>query len=164
MQSGCQSWLLLLLGLIHASWLSHLQRFDCCFHLFSWNRVMLFIWYLWAVKYYWVPISLIVVKVCQWAVLCPPVKDFILLRETLPRLVLYGCRFTLFLCCQVLDYLVCFLAVIISEACFYLLALILCPSLFCHHHLCPDLSFNLSIVFGFFWLASLFLQVSSLVT
>ena len=26
----------------------------------------------------------------------------------------------------------------------------------CHLHLCPDLSFNLSIVFGSFWLASLF--------
>ena len=31
------------------------------------------------------------------------VKDFILLCETLSRLVLYGCSFTLFLCCQVLD-------------------------------------------------------------
>ena len=31
-------------------------------------------------------------------------------------------------------------------------------------HLCPDLSFNISIVFGSFWLAFLFLQVSSLVT
>ena len=60
---------------------------------------MLFIWYLLAVKYYWVPISLIVVKV--WAVLCPPVKDFILFCETLPWLVLYGWIFTLFLCCQV---------------------------------------------------------------
>ena len=29
---------------------------------------------------------------------------------------------------------------------------------------CPVFSFNLSIVFGSFWLASLFLQVSSLVT
>ena len=38
------------------------------------------------------------------------------------------------------------------------------PSLFCHLHLCPDLSFNLSMVFGSFWFASLFLQVSSLVT
>ena len=82
---------------------------------------MLFIWYLWAVKYYWVPISLIVVMV--WAILCPPV--FILLCETLPRLVTFSpppgvggwmwlllvahpglfclsfCRFTLFLCCHV---------------------------------------------------------------
>ena len=41
-----------------------------------------------------------------------------------------------------------FLAVILSEACFYFLALTLYPSLFCHLHLCPDLSFNLSIVFG----------------
>ena len=38
------------------------------------------------------------------------------------------------------------------------------PSLFCHLHLCPDLSFNLFIVFGSFWLASLFHQVSTLVT
>ena len=37
-------------------------------------------------------------------------------------------------------------------------------SLFCHLYLCPDLSFNLSKVLGSFWLASLFLQVSSLVT
>ena len=37
-------------------------------------------------------------------------------------------------------------------------------SLFCHRHLCPDLSFNLSIVFDSFCLASLFLQVPSLVT
>ena len=111
---------------------------------------MLFVWYLWAVKYYWVPISLIVVKVS--AVLCPPVKDFILLCETLPRPVLYGCSFTLFLCCKVLDWLVCFLAVILSEACFYFLVSTLYPSLFCHLHLCPDLSFNLSIVFGSFWL------------
>ena len=44
------------------------------------------------------------------------------------------------------------------------MALTLYPSLFCHLHLCPDLSFNLSIVFGSFWLTSLFLQVSSLVT
>ena len=44
------------------------------------------------------------------------------------------------------------------------MALTLYPSLFCHLHLCPDLSFNLSVVFGSFWLASLFLQVSSLVT
>ena len=56
----------------------------------------------------------------------------------------------------------CFLAVILSEACFYFLALTLYP--FCHHHLCPDLSFNLPIVSGFFWLATLFLQVSSLIT
>ena len=47
------------------------------------------------------PLSLIVVKV--WAELCPPVKDFIFFRETLPRLVLYDCSFTLFLCCQFLD-------------------------------------------------------------
>ena len=33
-------------------------------------------------------------------------------------------------------------------------------SLFCHLQLCPDLSVNLSIVFGSFWLASLFLHVS----
>ena len=83
--------------------------------------------------------------------------------ETLPRLVLYDCGFTLFLCCQVLDQLVCFLTVIFSEACFHFLALTLYPNLFCHLYLCPDLSFNLSIVFGS-WLASLFLQVSSLVT
>ena len=95
--------------------------------------------------------------------LYPPVKDFISLCETLPRLVLYGCSFTLFLCCQVLDWLVCFLAVILSEACFQFLALTLYPSLFCHLDPCPDLSFNLSIFFGS-WLASLFLQVSSLVT
>ena len=99
-----------------------------------------------------------------WAVLCPLVKDFIFLCETLPRLVLYGCSFTLFLCCQVLDWLVCFLAVILSEACFHFLALTLYPCLFCHLYLWPDRSFNLSIVFGSFWLASLFLQVSSLVT
>ena len=43
----------------------------------------------------------------------------------------------------------CFLAVILSEACFYFLALILYPSLFCHLHLCPDLSFNLTIVLAF---------------
>ena len=48
--------------------------------------------------------------------------------------------------------------------CFHFLILTLYPSLFCHLHLCPDLSFNLSIVFGSFWLASIFLQVSSLVT
>ena len=35
---------------------------------------------------------------------------------------------------------------------------------FCHLHLRPDLSFNLSIVFSSFWLASHFLQVSSSVT
>ena len=170
---------------------------------------MLFIWYLWTVKYYWVPISLIVIKV--WAVLCPPVKAFILLWDTTPTcLVWFLCcqrptaavlcpwarhftprKYWLItqeamapsrydwkivdwdvkpqhnqpnLCCQVLDKLVCFLAVILSEACFYFLALTLYPNLFCHLHLCPDLSFNLSIVFGFFWLASLFRQVSSLVT
>ena len=39
-----------------------------------------------------------------------------------------------------------------SEACFYFLALTLYPSLFCHLHLCPDLSFNLPIVFGSFLL------------
>ena len=38
------------------------------------------------------------------------------------------------------------------------------PSFFCHLHLCSDLSFNLSIAFGSFWLASHFFQVSSLVT
>ena len=123
---------------------------------------MLFIWYLWAVKYYWVPISLIVVMV--WAVLCPPVKDFILLCETLPRLVLYSCSFTLFLRCQVLEYLVCYsfwgmLPLLGTD-----LALTLHPSLFCHFHLCPDLSFNLSIVFGSFWSASHFVPVSSLIT
>ena len=32
------------------------------------------------------------------------------------------------------------------------------PSLFCHPHLCPDLSFNLSIVFGSFWLALFFFR------
>ena len=48
---------------------------------------MLFIWYLWAVKYCWPLTSLIAVKVC--AVLCPPVKYFILLCETLLRLVSY---------------------------------------------------------------------------
>ena len=58
----------------------------------------------------------------------------------------------------------CFLAIILSEACFNFLTLALYPSLFCHLHLCPDLSFHLSIVFGSFWLASLFLQVSSLFT
>ena len=64
----------------------------------------------------------------------------------------------------VVGYLVCFLADFLSEACFYFLALTLFPSLVCHLHLCPDPSFNLSIVFGSFWLASLFLQVSSFVT
>ena len=49
-----------------------------------------------------------------------------------------------------------FFAVILSETCLYFLALTLYPSLFCHLHLCPDLSFNLSIVFVSFWLASLF--------
>ena len=58
----------------------------------------------------------------------------------------------------------CFLAVILSETCFHFLTLTLYPNLFCHLHLCPDPSFNLSIVFGSFWFASLFLQVSSLVT
>ena len=57
----------------------------------------------------------------------------------------------------------CFLAVIYSEACFHFLALTLYLRLFCHLHLYPDLSVNLSLVFGSFWLASLFLQVSSLV-
>ena len=52
--------------------------------------------------------------------------------------------------------------VILSEACFHFLALTLYPSIFCHLHLCPELTFNLSILFGSFWLASLFLQVSSL--
>ena len=51
--------------------------------------------------------------------------------------------------------LVCFLAVILSETCFYFLELTLHPSLFCHLHPCPDLSFNLSIVFGSFRLARL---------
>ena len=37
-------------------------------------------------------------------------------------------------------------------------------SLFYLLHLCPDLFFNLSVVVGSFWLASLFLQVSSLIT
>ena len=54
------------------------------------------------------------------------------------------------------------LAVMLSEACFQFLALT--QVFFCHFHLWPNLSFNLSIVFGSFWLASLFLQVSSLVT
>ena len=118
---------------------------------------MLFIWYLRKVKYCWVPISLIVVKIL--AVRCTSVKDFMLLWS-----VLYGCRFTLILCCQVLKKLVCFLAVILSETWFHFLALTLYPSLFCHLHRCPDLSLNLSIVFDSFWLASLFLQVSSLFT
>ena len=43
-------------------------------------------------------------------------------------------------------------------------ALTLYPSHFCHIYLCPVLSFNHSIVFSAFWLTSLFLQVSSLVT
>ena len=97
---------------------------------------MLFIWYLWSVKYYWVPISLIVVKV--WAVLCPPVKDFILLCETLPLVfLLSGPWLTGMLSC-----------------CYSFWGMLLL--------LCPDLSFNLSVDFGSFWLASLFLQVSSL--
>ena len=58
----------------------------------------------------------------------------------------------------------CFLAVIRFGACFHFLTLTLYPSHFCHLHLCPGLSFNLSIVFGSFWLAYRFLQVSSLVT
>ena len=37
-------------------------------------------------------------------------------------------------------------------------------SLFCYLHLCPDLSFNISIAFGSFLLPSHFPQVSSLVT
>ena len=60
--------------------------------------------------------------------------------------------------------LVCFLAVILSEACLHVLALTLYPSLFCHLHLCTDLSFNLLRVFGPFWLTSLLLQVSAMVT
>ena len=55
---------------------------------------MLFIWYLRPVKYCWVSISLIGVKILARP--CPPVKDFILLCGTLLRLVLYGFRFTLF--------------------------------------------------------------------
>ena len=33
-----------------------------------------------------------------------------------------------------------------------------CICLFCNLHLCPDLSFNLSKVFGSFWIASLFFR------
>ena len=123
---------------------------------------MLFIWYLRTVKYCWIPITLIVVKV--WAILCPAVKDVMLLCETLPRLVLYGCRFTLLFCWQGLDLLVCFFVVMLYEVYFHLLALTLYPRSFRQLHLCPGLSLNLSIVFGSFWLVSLVLQISSLVT
>ena len=57
-----------------------------------------------------------------------------------------------------------FLPFFLSEACFHFLALTLYPSLFCHLHICPDLSFDLSVVFGSFSLASFFLQVLSMVT
>ena len=50
---------------------------------FSWNKVMLFRWYMWALKYHRIP----VVKV--WAVLCQSVKEFPFLCGTLPWLVLY---------------------------------------------------------------------------
>ena len=116
---------------------------------------MLFIRYLWAVKYYWVPISLIVVKV--WAVLCPPARYLIPLCETLLRLVLYGCRFILLL------WLV-----------WFLLLFFLRHSSTSWNWPCIQVSFAIfisvliflliSLVFGSFWLASLFLQVSSLVT
>ena len=43
---------------------------------------MLFMCYLYAAKYRCVPVSL-------WTVFCPPIKDFLLLCETLPWLVLY---------------------------------------------------------------------------
>ena len=54
--------------------------------------------------------------------------------------------------------------IVVNEAYFHFQALTLYSSLFCHLHLCPDLYFNISIVFGSFWLASPFLQISSLVT
>ena len=119
---------------------------------------MLFVWYLWLVKYCWVHINLIVVKV--WAVLFPPAKDFILC-ETLPRLILYGCRFTLFLCCQFIEKLVAFFAVFLSQACFHFLALTLYPSLICYLHSRLDLPFNLFVVSGSFWPPSLFLHIFS---
>ena len=74
-----------------------------------------------------------------------------------------SCMVVVLTCFSVVRSLTSWYAFFLSEACFYFLALTLYPSLFCHLHLCPDLSFNLSVVFGYFCLASLFLQVSSLV-
>ena len=68
-----------------------------------------------------------------------------------------------FLSCQVLDKLVFFLAVILSEAYFHCLTQTLYRGLFCHFHLCPYIAFDISLTTGSFKLATLFLQVSSLV-
>ena len=54
--------------------------------------------------------------------------------------------------------------IIVYHFTFHFLVLTLYPSLFCHVRICPDLSFNLTKVFGSVWLASLFLHVSSMVT
>ena len=86
-----------------------------------------------------------------------------LLCETLPDL---SCMVVDLPCSSIVKSLTCWYAflLILSEAYFHFLAFTLYPIHFCHLHLCPDLSFNLSTVTGSFWLASLFLQISSLVT
>ena len=123
---------------------------------------MFFTWYLWAVILL-VPVSLIVAKV--WAVLsplnllrisCSSVRhfpDLPYMVKIYPISLLSGPWLAGMLS-----------AVFLSEAYFHFLALTLYPNLFCHLHLCPDLSFYFCIVFRSFWLASLSLQVSSLVT
>ena len=58
--------------------------------------------------------------------------DFILLCEKLTCIILYGNRFILILCCQVLDQLVCCLGIILPEECFHFLALTFYSGCFCH--------------------------------
>ena len=87
------------------------------------------------------PISLINVKVI--AILCPSVKDFRHLCDVLSWLVLYGCRFTFFLC--IFDYMVCFLVFFFSsKACFKSAALAFKPGLLFHVHV----SFLICLLFS----------------
>ena len=134
LRSGCLSWLLLLLGLIllvsyplqltfrsSVLWLllppPLVEYGDALYLVFADRQVLLGP----HKSYSWKGLSRTVHLL--------RIIIIVLLCETLPRLVLYDCRFPLLLCCQVLDYLVCFLAVILSEACFHFLTFTLYPCL-----------------------------------
>ena len=56
---------------------------------------------------------------------------------------------------KVFDWLIWFLAVVSSEACFKFMALALYPGRFCHVHVFPDLFADLLTIFGPFKLTSL---------
>ena len=121
---------------------------------------MLLIWYLSAVMYHWVPISLVVVKV--WAVRCPSDKDSLLLCETIPWLILLW----IYPFFSVARSLISWYALSCCYSFWQMLPLpgTLFPGLFWHLHLCHGLSLDLSIIFVSFKLAFLFFKVSSLAT